>query len=754
MRKLYFLGSLLFAVGTAYAGSDPIIDKDIQNKLQAQIARSEYFINWRSNAGIYRSNNRQHNLLATYTGQEMRITPRNTAQQWSFGLTVKGVTADGQPLYQPAAQTSVKMHDGTVQFNHDNHYTVEYVNNDEGIRQNFIIQQPAVKVRTLSVQLQTAEGWQTAKRNETSLTFRKDQQLLSYNHLKVWDANGTILPAHFSVHDNQVEIAVDVEKAAYPVTIDPIVLNGTPQNANTFLQSNQVGALLGMEVASAGDINSDGYDDIMLGAPGYDLPSNTSAGAVFIFYGTNRGVKPTTYTLLTPDTPGSQYGTILAGGGDLNGDNYDDVVTNAPTDSTHLQGGISVYYGSPNGIVTTPETLYGDASYGSFASSVAISADLTGDGTDDLIVGSGGASHGQTGEGTVTIIPGDEWGISVTAWMVIEGNQAGLFLGGTVAAAGDINNDGYNDLVATTNNQVLAYLGGPDGLSTTPANILSVPLPAEKYFSIAAGGDINNDGYTDLLIGVPFYSNDQSREGIVYIHYGSAAGFNATPASTLEGNADSTSYAWDLAFAGDINSDGYADIIVGAPDQENNTNQPREGMAYVYYGRAAGVNPVPASTIQANQSGALLGYSVAGAGDVNGDGFSDVLIGALGYSNGQNAEGAAFVYHGGAGSAGLLAADAPMTANKITTPSTAVAAVKVFPNPVVNDLFVQLQGLDSQTPTYIQIMNLQGSLVQTINAGNVTDYQRSVDISRLTAGIYFVVIQNGSKVFREKIIKQ
>ena len=336
MRKLYFLGSLLLAVSSVHASTDPGIEKGTLDQLQTEIARSEYFINWPSGAGIYQSTNRQHSLLATYTGKEMSIMPQNTAQQWSFGLTVKGVSADGHPLYQPAAQTSVKMHDGTVQFNHDNHYTVEYVNNDEGIRQNFIIQQPAVKAHTLSMQLQTSEGWQTFKRNETSLTFCSGQQSLSYNDLKVWDANGTILPAHFSVQNNLIEIAVDVEKAIYPVTIDPIVLNGTPQNANTFLQGNQVGALLGVEVAGAGDVNGDNYDDIMLGAPGYQH-SNGGNGAVFIYYGSNRGINPTRYTLLTPNAPGGQYGTLIAGGGDLNDDGYDDVVTNAG-DSTHQQG--------------------------------------------------------------------------------------------------------------------------------------------------------------------------------------------------------------------------------------------------------------------------------------------------------------------------------------------------------------------------------------------------------------------------------
>lgn len=194
MKKLYLLGSMLLAVCSAHANTDPIIEKGTLDQIQTQLARSEYFIHWQNYAGIYQSTNRKNSLRATYTAQEMHIAPRDASQQWSFGLTVKGVAADGRPLYRSATQTAVKLNDGTVQFNHDNHYTVEYVNNEDGIRQNFIIQQPAVKAHTINVQLQAAEGWQIAKRNETSLTFSNGQQLLSYNDLKVWDAKGTILP--------------------------------------------------------------------------------------------------------------------------------------------------------------------------------------------------------------------------------------------------------------------------------------------------------------------------------------------------------------------------------------------------------------------------------------------------------------------------------------------------------------------------------------------------------------------------------
>lgn len=747
MRKLYLFSAFLFSISAVRANTEPVIEKDMMRQMHDQITRSEYAINWQSNTGIYQSANSRHDLHAVYTGQEMSITPRNTQQQWSFGLAVKGVSADGRSLYKPSTQAVATIHDGTIQFNHDDHYTVEYVNNEQGIRQNFIVQKPAVQAHKLTVQLQASEGWQTYKQSETSLLFKNKRQLLSYNDLKVWDAKGTMLPAHFSVQNNQVQIEVTVEKAVFPVTIDPIVLNGTPQNANTFLQSNQVNGLMGYKVSTAGDINNDGYDDVMLGAIAYGGIQG-GPGAVFIFYGSRFGIDPRFPTILKSRVPGGQYGLIFAGGGDVNNDGFDDVITNSPYDSTVGQSGICVYYGTSTGIDTIPEVVYG-----SLGGQVAIAKDINGDNFDDVLVGKSGTSNGQTREGAVTIIPGGPFGLAYTPWSVIEGNEAELNLGIKVSGAGDLNNDGYNDIVVGGRKKVLAYFGGPSGIEETPASVITLnSTETSPIYSLAADGDLNGDDHSDILIGLTSYTDFQAHNGQVYIHYGNQAGIDPIPATIMEESADSSYYGGAVAFAGDINNDGFSDIIVSAMQQSNNINQPSEGMVYVHYGRANGVNLVPASTIQGNQASAFMGYSVAGAGDVNGDGFSDVLIGAMPYSNGQDHEGAGFVYHGGAASAGLMVAAAPEIEKTVDIPASSV--VKVFPNPVVNNMSVQLQGLDVQATTYVQVVNVQGVLVKTIKVGNVDSYQQSIDLSGLTPGIYFVVIQNGSKVFREKVVKQ
>lgn len=160
--------------------------------------------------------------------------------------------------------------------------------------------------------MQAGSEWEILRKNSASLLFKHAEQVLTYTDLRVWDANGKILSARFLVHKNDVQIEVDAENVVYPVTIDPLVANGTPQNANTFLQSNQIGALMGFSVSGAGDVNGDGYDDVVIGAFVYDN-GQTDEGAAFVHDGGSRGINPTT----------------VANAGDINNDGFSDVIVGA-----------------------------------------------------------------------------------------------------------------------------------------------------------------------------------------------------------------------------------------------------------------------------------------------------------------------------------------------------------------------------------------------------------------------------------------
>src|SRR5439155_836287 len=146
-------------------------------------------------------------------------------------------------------------------------------------------------------------------------------------------------------------------------------------------------------------------------------------------------------------------------------------------------------------------------------------------------------------------------------------------------------------------------------------------------------------------------------EGRVYVYQGSAGGLSAIPAWTTRSFQSGAFFGASVSTAGDVNGDGYADVIVGALLQDN--GQSDEGRAFLYLGSAAGLATSPAWTAESDQASAQYGYSVATAGDVNGDGYADVIVGAIMYDNGQTDEGRAFVY---LGSASGLATSAGWTA--------------------------------------------------------------------------------------------
>jgi hypothetical protein len=161
---------------------------------------------------------------------------------------------------------------------------------------------------------------------------------------------------------------------------------------------------------------------------------------------------------------------------------------------------------------------------------------------------------------------------------------------------------------------------------------------------VSTAGDVNGDGFGDVIVGVPWFSNGQSYEGRACVYHGSASGLLPTAAFTPESNQANAHYGSAVATAGDVNGDGYADVIVGAPLFTN--GQPEEGRAWVYHGSASGLISFAAFRPEGNQAGATYALAVATAGDVNGDGFADIIIGAPGYDNGQTDEGRAELHFG------------------------------------------------------------------------------------------------------------
>jgi hypothetical protein len=265
--------------------------------------------------------------------------------------------------------------------------------------------------------------------------------------------------------------------------------------------------------------------------------------------------------------------------------------------------------------------------------------DVNGDGFADVLVGAPGGLLNLAGAAYLYL--GGPSGPQIVPTEITDGTSDDGF-GAAAASAGDVNGDGYGDAVIEAEGPELigvpyVYLGGHDGLSTQ-ATVLQLAGVGQRYASgIAAvgAGDVNGDGYGDILVGS---GGIDKNSGAAYLYYGSAAGPVTTPI-TLPGTSKADAFGSSAASAGDVNGDGYADVLVGAVFAK------AHGAAYLYLGGPTG----PAMTavlypVGSSPTSAYFGASVAGAGDINGDGFADVAVGA---PNTNSSQGAAYLYLGG-----------------------------------------------------------------------------------------------------------
>ncbi len=424
---------------------------------------------------------------------------------------------------------------------------------------------------------------------------------------------------------------------------------GVDSSIDTTLTGETAGDDFGDSVASAGDVNGDGYDDVIVGAFAY----SSSTGRAYLYHGSSSGVSTSADTTLTGENTGDSFATCVAGAGDVNKDGYDDVIVGASAYSGNT-GRVYYYAGTSTGIQSSvTSTLDGADVSHLFGWSVASAGDVNGDSYDDIIIGAYGYSPG----GRAYVYHGSSSGLSSSATSSLDGASGDDF-GYSVAGAGDVNGDGYDDVIIgakahSMDGAAYFHQGSRSGVFTTATQVITGQASDDDLgWSVAGAGDVNGDGYDDVIIGADENDEVASNAGAAYVYsYGLGAPLSAWPQWPEQGGASNDEFGASVASAGDVNGDGYDDVIVGADGSSSDT-----GKAHIYHGSSSGIGSSAARTLTGEMTSDYFGYSVAGAGDVNGDGYDDVIVGAYGYDGGGTTRGRAYIYHGSSSGIGSSAA--------------------------------------------------------------------------------------------------
>lgn len=213
-----------------------------------------------------------------------------------------------------------------------------------------------------------------------------------------------------------------------------------------------------------------------------------------------------------------------------------------------------------------------------------------------------------------------------------------IYFGTSLSPGGDINNDGYADVLIgaacyrkSMSSPGAVFVAYGKGAGTLKTDILCGDTDKERFgSSMASAGDLNGDGYNDVIIGAPFYSGGKRCEGRVCIYYGSQSGLNAMPDVVLSCGEEEAQFGRSVDGAGDFNGDGYDDVVIGSPGCV--TAHGKCGRVFIYLGSKDGIGRQPAWILEGDNKESRFGWSVAMAKDINGDGLSDVVAGAPGYS--------------------------------------------------------------------------------------------------------------------------
>jgi FG-GAP repeat/FG-GAP-like repeat len=673
--------------------------------ISKNIAQQQYYIKTGRNENNYESYNPIQKLQVSYTNNG--IVLKSASDQTSHSATtvnLEGIYTGNTMLYKATKHPVVTKDSNHIVFNHQN-FSTDYRNYGGGVEETFIIhQQPSGIVSNISVHLSVSGNLLPVDEgnNQVALVTKEANgspvKKLTYDQLKVWDKNGKALDAKMHVVDDEIYIDANVSNAVYPLTIDP-----TYTSADWGVESNQANSAFGCSIYSAGDVNGDGYSDVLIGANKYTNNALTpQEGAVFLYYGGPSGIATTAAWSYYGGQSNAELGTSVNTVTDVNGDGYGDIIVGAPKydDGETDEGKVFAFYGNAGGqypgggggLTASPQwTAQCNQAGANFGISVSSAGDFDQDGYGDVLIGANLYDNGQTDEGAVFLYKGGKnsikpyqggtgsnGGIRDVPFSVLEMNQANANFGFSVSTAGDLNGDNYYDIVAGANlfdgtdtdegAAFIWYGTSSVSLSATPnVTLYSTETATNKISdnfgcSVSTGGDANGDGYSDLMIGCDKGDNPGANEfpefgpltnnGKVYFYTGSSTGISTIPITTREGKVNNGQFGTKVSCGGDWNGDGYADMIVGCPSyvEKSSASDPlakQLGRFYIYEGMPDLTSIAPYINIYTGvNNNDNVGYAASPAGDINGDGFSDFIFSSITYTNVESNEGKVWALYG------------------------------------------------------------------------------------------------------------
>jgi hypothetical protein len=451
-------------------------------------------------------------------------------------------------------------------------------------------------------------------------------------------------------------------------------------NRGFAINGEAAGDRSGRSVSNAGDVNGDGKNDLIIGASGAD-PNGNSSGKSYVVFGKADGTAVNLSAVtagiggfaINGEAANDRSGISVSSAGDVNGDGKNDLIIGASgADPNGTSSGKSyVVFGKADNTTVNLSDLAsgiggfvinGEAANDGSGSSVSDAGDVNGDGLGDLIIGASGADP----DGKAYVVFGKANGTAVNLSNVASG-IGGFAINGshvTVSGAGDVNGDGFDDLILAdlvigASDKSYVVFGKADG---TAVNLNEVVAGTGGFAingpnrSVSSAGDVNGDGKDDLIIG----HSDKS-----YVVFGKADGTAVYSSDVVAGiggfainsepftyNLSSANFGISVSGAGDVNGDGFDDLIVSAPGAENLSSP---GKSYVVFGKGDGaavelsdvVAGIGGFVLNGEAAGDISGWSVSGAGDVNNDGFDDLIVGAAGADLNGTSSGKSYVVFGG-----------------------------------------------------------------------------------------------------------